>query len=57
MAPMIALLTESHILKYIEQMIPALPVNGAIGIEGCTKAFGHNEMITRSGGIDQDLLP
>jgi hypothetical protein len=33
-APVITLLTQSHILKDVKQMIATFPVDGAIGVEG-----------------------
>jgi len=55
-APMIELLSGPLILEYVEQMIPALPVDGAIRIEGRRNALRHHEMIAGTARIAQDSL-
>ena len=56
-APVMIALAGPPVLEDVEHVIPAFPIDSAVGIEGHANAFGNDEMITRPGRVAHDSLP
>ena len=55
-APMIGFFARPFILKNIEKVVPTFPIDGPIWVKWSRNALWHNEVITRSLAIIEQLL-
>ena len=56
-APVVGPLAQLGVLENVEQVIPALPVDGAIGVERYCDTFRYHEVVGRTRRVAQDSLP
>ena len=56
MAPVVRALVEADVLEDVEQVVAALPVDGAVGIEGHGDAFGDHEVVAGARRVEEHLL-
>lgn len=56
LAPVVGSLAQLGVLVDLEYMIPSLPVDGAIRVEGHRGALGHHKMVTRTRRVAHNLL-
>ncbi len=55
-APVVGLLAQASVLEDVEEVVPALPVDGPVRVEGHRDAFRHDEVVARSCRVAQDAL-
>ena len=55
-APVVGLPAQSGVLEDVEQVVAALPVDGAVRVEGHRDAFRHDEVVAGPRGVAQDAF-